>query len=520
MATAAASIKPHAMPGATRFSAPSWRLSLIIVGLLYVLILAVYRDTSMSVLALWNSSDLYGHGFLVLPAAVFLLWKRRHRLQALAPRPSFLGPVVLAFSALVWLVGEVSSTNLLQHLGLVAMLPGVFVSILGVRIARACALPLGYLVFAVPFGGELIPALQQFTGAAVASVLGLSGIPVFLEANFLIIPNGRFEIAEACAGARSLIATVAAATLGSDILYNNTWKRVAFVAFAIALAIVANAIRAYLVVAIAAWRGLGAGVQFDHVTFGLVFLSIVLVLLFAVGALFRDAAPLAANQPADGAGTGAATLSQTAAVCLTAFVAATALQIAAQLGDHLVTRPGAALPEVDSLGIWQADASAVPNWRAGIANPDAELLRNFTSERGPVTLHVAYFSHQRPGAELINDGNRHAGTAPWRVASTFRVRLNQPSGDLQLPCSVVVDGIEERISCHAFWVNGALTGSVLQAKVRQALARLTFGLPAAAVVSFSWPVTTAPMTDAMLTDSLSQTLPAIVTWLADAARAS
>lgn len=520
MAITATSTQQRRQLGIAAQASLGWWHALILVVAGYLIILTIYRDTAISLVDTWSSSSLYGHGFLVLPAAIFLLWQRRAMLKALQPRPSFMGAGILSLSAGAWLVGETASINLLQHFGLVAMLPGVFVSVLGTRIARVCILPLAYLLFAVPFGGEFIPVLQEITGVAVASILVLTGIPALLEANFLIIPNGQFEIAEACAGARFLIATVAIAAFGSDILYSRVWKRLAFLALAIGLAILGNAIRAYLIVAIAAWRGLAAGAQFDHVTFGLVFLSVILVLLFLAGAMFRDGdlsvSPRATlqngviDQPKRFA-------SQSVIACAAGLTAVAAPYLGAQLIEPGIVRQAVVFGALESRGTWRSEPQAGPHWQPAIANADTNFSQNFALRGEQITLHISYFTHQRQGAEVVQEGNRYAGSEPWRNLGAFEMHLNIAPGSARVPCSTIDNGTAQRIACHIFWVNGQLTGSTLAAKFHQVLGRLSFAPPAAAVITFSWPPSGDTDADKKLVESLFQSLPPMTHWLASVA---
>lgn len=493
-----------------------WWAAFGLVAALFLIILLVYRDTTMSLVDVWSSSNLYGHGILVLPAAIFLLWLRRGDLSRLRPQPSVLGLVLLSLSSFVWLAGETTSINLLRHLGLVSMLPGLFVSILGLRIARVSALPLGLLLFAVPFGGEFIPVLQEFTGIAVASMLVMTGVPAFLDANYLAIPSGRFEIAEACAGARFLIASVAIAAFGSDILYSRLWKRLAFAALAIAVAVVGNAIRAYLIVAIADWRGLEAGIEFDHVTFGMVFLSFILVLLFSLGMLFRDSNGVTlpiGHSPTGDQSDRAGWHIRTGFFSIAAMMAVSVPYLAAQWTEPRPADATVLLAPFKAEGAWRTAAQGNSTWRPDIGNADAELLQDFVSPHGRIRLHVSYFSHQRQGAELVQEGNASFAAPPWRIVARSELPLRISQNTVRVPCATIEGGGPQRRACHIFWVNGTFTGSALTAKLYQAIGRLSFQSPAAAILSFSWESPSVPGDETKQVENLFQSLPPMAIWL-------
>ena len=71
--------------------------------------------------------------------------------------------------------------------------------------------PLSYMLFLVPFGDELIPALQTITARLTVALTHLSGIKADIDGVFINTPVGLFEVAEACSGVKFLIAMAALA---------------------------------------------------------------------------------------------------------------------------------------------------------------------------------------------------------------------------------------------------------------------------------------------------------------------
>ena len=64
--------------------------------------------------------------------------------------------------------------------------------------------------------------LQDYTTWFVIVTLNLLSIPVFVDGVYLSIPAGDFHVAEACAGLRFLVATVALGTLMANVAYKTT----------------------------------------------------------------------------------------------------------------------------------------------------------------------------------------------------------------------------------------------------------------------------------------------------------
>ena len=61
----------------------------------------------------------------------------------------------------------------------------------------------------MPFGAFLTPKLQDITTVFMRHGLDLLRIPAYIDGYTIEIPEGTFYIAEACAGLRFLIASIA-----------------------------------------------------------------------------------------------------------------------------------------------------------------------------------------------------------------------------------------------------------------------------------------------------------------------
>jgi exosortase/archaeosortase family protein len=78
----------------------------------------------------------------------------------------------------------------------------------------------------------------------------LLAIDVIVQGNLLIDPTGhyQYEVAAACSGMRSLIATLALAVILSFISLQTSWKRLVLVASAVPLAVLGNLFRMLAIV--------------------------------------------------------------------------------------------------------------------------------------------------------------------------------------------------------------------------------------------------------------------------------
>ncbi len=140
----------------------------------------------------------------------------------------------------------------------------------------------------MPIGEALIPPLMDWTADFTVAALKLSGIPVYREGTFFTIPSGNWSVVEGCSGLRYLIASITVGALYAYLSYRKLWKRVLFVALSVIVPIIANGLRAYMIVMIAHLSDMKLALGVDHLIYGWVFFGVVMLLLFWVGSYWRD----------------------------------------------------------------------------------------------------------------------------------------------------------------------------------------------------------------------------------------
>jgi exosortase A len=262
--------------------------SVLAIGAGLIVLGGLFHTEIASAVAVWQNSTAYNHCFLVIPIVVYLLWDRRESLREAVAVPfpaAALAGIPLAF---VWLVAE--CLGIMEGRQLVAMTFAelLFFVVLGPRLWWLLAGPLLYLYFLVPFGAFLTPTLQDFTTVFVAHGLPLLHIPAYITGYTIEIPEGTFLIAEACAGLRFLIAAIAFGCLYALVLYRSPLRRVLFIGASIIVPAIANGFRALGIVALGHYLGSAQAVEADHVLYGWVFFSIVILILIVLGLPFRE----------------------------------------------------------------------------------------------------------------------------------------------------------------------------------------------------------------------------------------
>jgi exosortase A len=263
---------------------PAMVLSAVVLQLLF------HTEIAAAV-HVWNSSTAYGHCWLVLPIAFFLLYDRRDQAAAvvMAPRPMF---ACLAMPlVLIWLMADLLGIMEGRQLALIGFVEVLLLAALGVRLWTTLSGAFLYLVFLVPFGAFITPALQGFTAAFIVHGLDLLGIANHASGNVIEIHEGTFYVAEACAGLRFLVASIAFGVLYALIMFTAPWRRAAFIAMACIVPVIANGLRALGIVILGHVLGSAQAAATDHILYGWLFFALVIAAMAALGMPFRQDAP-------------------------------------------------------------------------------------------------------------------------------------------------------------------------------------------------------------------------------------
>ena len=425
----------------------------------------LFRAEAQAAVRVWIDSRTYGHCFLVGPIAAWLAWERRDALRGLAPAPVvWLAALAVPLGAAwfgAWLLG-VMEWRQFAALFLVWLLA---FSVLGFRVGRAMAVPLAYLVFLVPFGAFLTPALQDFTTRFIEVFLVLLGIPHVVTDTLIEIPEGHFRVAEACAGLRFLIAAIAFGALYACVIYRDAGRRLAFIAVCVVVPVLANGVRALGIVLLGHVRGSAAAGAVDHVLYGWIFFSLVILLLLALGLPFRQDsfAPTAlAPPPAAPAWRWGAALAAGAVALLAAAGPAAAFV----LGFAARAETAALAARAESL----AAALVIPPGCA--AEPAIAATRRVVCDGVALEVRTKMFGGRDGPAAL----------AAWRDAADAGDAEDSQTLWLDAPGArwrVIVARDPDRIFASALWLGGAPAPGGLDLRLRLARAGLAGGEPLA-----------------------------------------
>ena len=371
------------------------------------ILLLLFYSTAASTVAIWERSETFAHGFLIFPISAYLIWAKRRELAGLTPTPDLRGLALLLLLGFGWLLANLAGVLVVEQLSLVAMIPTLVWIILGTRVVTLLAFPLGFLLFAVPMGEFLIPPLMEFTADFTVTALQLTGIPVFREGTFFTIPSGDWSVVEGCSGLRYLISAFTLGCLYAYLTYRSTSRRLIFAALSVLVPIIANGLRAYMIVMIAHLSDMKLAMGVDHYIYGWVFFGIVMLLLFWIGSFWReDDKPQPAVEVSASPSDSKRIMGKRIGVAALTAILAAALWPAygAYLDQKVQHGRMSALPIPAPANGWQLDAASA-DWRPHYLGTDADRLQIYRKGNNTVTLYLGYYQHQRQGAELVNSQN-------------------------------------------------------------------------------------------------------------------
>lgn len=468
-------------------AAHGWPATLAGLLAIWLATLWLYRDTLGSLVSTWSSSDTYAHGLVVPLISLWLVWRIRTDVAQLFPRPSLPTLGLLLPVVLFWFAGDLVTVNAVTQLALVLMIMLAVPAVLGWGVTRAVAFPLGFLLFAVPIGDFMLPQLMEWTADFTVLALRWSGIPVYREGLQFVIPSGSWSVVEACSGIRYLIASVTVGSLFAYLSYRSLGKRLLFVGVSILVPLVANWLRAYLIVMIGHLSGNELATGVDHLIYGWVFFGIVIMAMLLIGARWADA-PVPSSPPAT-ASQVAGLLPGSTSVWRTVLssavmLAVMSLPILLHVYVDRGTRSGPVRLSTPAVSAAWALATEPPaDLQPDFRNPATSAAWGFSGPDGAaVGLHISYYRQQSYERKLVSSVNslvppEHAlwsQTASARAqvetdTQTFRVvesQLRQQGGAL-------TSEARRLLAWRFYWVNCRFTASDIEAKLQGALSRLS-----------------------------------------------
>ena len=450
--------------------AKSWLPAIGLVIFVWLAIIVMLEPTGSSMMAVWDNSETYTHGYVILPLSLWLIWRIRNTAMSVSCVPDRHALFLVLILCSLWLAASVAGVQVVSHYTLVGLLITAVWALLGRNLVWALLFPLSYLLFMVPSGDSLIDPLVDFTADFTIHTLRLLGIPVFSEGTFFSLPSGNWSVVEACSGIRYFFSSIVLGWLFAYLTYRTWWKRLAFGFASLVVPIIANGFRAVIIVLIGHYSSMTLAVGVDHLIYGWVWFGVVMLSMFWVGTRWREdlypeafsAAPVTPPRPA-----------WAQASVLLAMVALFPIY-----GRHLANHAPADSP-LANLTVpagWQP-VKALTDWEPHWAGMDD--LRILHVSKGPdqVMVYLTWYGTQRQGAELINSQNQLVPEKHeiWRKTRDFSRLIPLADGELPIRQAFLDSYSTGQHLLVWYWnrIGGSDTTNIFKAKLMLAWRKLT-----------------------------------------------
>jgi exosortase len=224
----------------------------------------------------WSVNEQYSYGWFVPFFAIFLLWlrwedrPRESRKEEVESRKQRIGIAIGAVALLFLLpirLFEVANPDWRPvswlHTAVVATLTLLVIWAAGGRAwLRHFAFPICFFFVAVPWISPIeepiVQGLMRTVAAVATETITLFGIPARLEGNLIRVNTGLVGVNEACSGVRSLQTSLMIGLLFGELKRFSISKRLVLLFGAVAIAVIANFSRAFLLVWVAATQDVAA----------------------------------------------------------------------------------------------------------------------------------------------------------------------------------------------------------------------------------------------------------------------
>jgi exosortase len=269
---------------------PGINIDIKIVFIL-VLILAVYLPVLIDLVVDWYQDDNYSHGFLILPIAAWLIWRKRNELAETPTKMNNFGLLMAIGSLFLLIAGTAGAEYFTARVSFVGLLFSLCLYFFGWQFTRKIWFAFFFMLFMIPIPYVIYYAatfpMQLLASKVAGVVLNAIGLPLIRQGNILHIPNYTLEVAEACSGIRSLFSLLALGALFAYFTQDNKFKAVFLFLATVPIAIAGNVFR----VTVTALGAHTVSIKFAegtlHEISGLIVFVFSLILLFALGAILK-----------------------------------------------------------------------------------------------------------------------------------------------------------------------------------------------------------------------------------------
>jgi EpsI family protein len=283
---------------------------------------------------------------------------------------------------------------------------------------------------------------------------------------YIEIPQGQFLVAEACSGISFFIASIVIGSLYAYLNIQSVKRRIVFVSISILFPVIANAIRVFGTIMIGYLTDMEHAVGADHLIYGWIFFSLVIVCLLGLGELMRE------KHMFDGKLQNEAAFSKelnvkifyqsTISIVALMFIFLVWFNLISGQHNQFQNASGAGHNLSALLDVEQDLSSEIytSTWKPEFNQPYQEW--QFIKELNGVTVDVYVVWYPRGHGELINSLNRLYTEKTWTLKSRRGFQLDDGQN---MDLSVIVNPQGKRLLSYWYVIDGKLFTNKQNAKL-------------------------------------------------------
>ena len=422
--------------------------------------------------------ESYSHGLLLAGVSVYLsVLAYRQRPPVPGFYPLWLLPFLLC--VMVYVAGGLLLLEALQLIAIIPMLMAALAVVWGWRQLVPFLIPVGILVFTVPFWDYLAWPLQNLTVFVNDILLGWFGIEFRVDGVFVYLTNiGAFEVAHGCSGLRYLLVGMSLSAMYGQLNYQRWRNRILLFAVSIGFALLANWVRVFVIIHQGYVSNMQSPLIHNHEFFGWILFGATLLPLFWIANRLerteQDGPNLepGADTKRDRAYTGSMIA---ILILLLPGLVVSLLSANARLPERMPSAPRF-LSDTDWAPYYQRQAMG---WKPVIKGADIIQNQLYFGRKGLVAgqspsrladVEVYTYLKQKPGKELVQDANRLYDMELWSVDRTSSLTVDGKEWSL---LSLTSRRTDQTVSvAYGYLVGGYWRDSALTAKLAQIPAAL------------------------------------------------
>ncbi len=208
---------------------------------------------------LWDKTNPFtgepnwSHAIFIPLVGLYYLWVNREHLRAAKVKPAWSGLGIALFGILFFGYGIYPGQNdWFKDIGMVIALFGIVTLLCGWEVMRIAWFPIIFLFCALPWPGLLYSKvagpLQELAAGVAVKTLQVANVEAFRFGTKIIMVGNHnavrtLNVAEACAGLRSLMTFVSLAAMLAFLSARPLWAKIVMVVTAVPIAIFCNVMR-------------------------------------------------------------------------------------------------------------------------------------------------------------------------------------------------------------------------------------------------------------------------------------